>query len=389
MVFINHELKAIYIHNPKCGGVYIRNILCEFYGFECITNNLHNNYSNFFDENTNINFEEDTDKHTIRKLGKLRYFLSHQDVNIDLFKNYFTFTFVRNPYERLFSAYSYLYKNLLGNNLQKIRNSSENKDFYTDFNVFVQNYKNINNIAFFHSFITQYDQLIDFSDKLNIHYIGKMENLNNEFINILFYIGIKEIKHVNYIFNNIKLNSTEEFSKIKNIINVYNEETFNFVNNFFKIDFKIFGYKKYNNFKEFEKKYVKLEEQKINPYHYSITNLYTETNLIKLNMKIQENINIEQQKINQYLLNIIESNSNNNNFDTLNFNISKNNYHNFLNIKQSLINTNYLKIENIIEKLYKINKRFKKQKYICKICNNFVGYNNLSISSHKYTCISL
>uniref|UniRef100_A0A6C0ID05 Sulfotransferase domain-containing protein n=1 Tax=viral metagenome TaxID=1070528 RepID=A0A6C0ID05_9ZZZZ len=389
MVFINDELKAIYIHNPKCGGVYIRNILCEFYGFKSITENLHNNYSIFFDNDNDIHLDEDTDKHTIRKLGKIRYFLSHQDVNKEVFKNYFTFTFVRNPYERLYSAYSYLYRNLSGNNLLKIRNTSENKDFFTDFNIFVENYKNVNNISYFHSFITQYDQLVDFSNNININYIGKMENLNNEFINILFYIGVKEIKHVNYIFNNIKLNSTEDFSKINNIKDIYNQETFNFVNEFFKKDFEIFGYKKYNNFDKFKKKYIKLEKQPKNPYHYTLTNLYTEVNLIKLNMKIQENIYIEQKKINQHLFHIIETNIPIQNQNLVNFNNCKNDFNNLSNIKESFIQTNLIKIENVIENLFTMNKSFKKLKYICKICNIFVGFNILSITSHKYTCKSL
>ena len=36
MACINHQLKAIYIHLPKVGGLYIENILIKFYGFKSI-----------------------------------------------------------------------------------------------------------------------------------------------------------------------------------------------------------------------------------------------------------------------------------------------------------------------------------------------------------------
>ena len=34
MCSINHDLKAIYIHVPKNGGLYVEQILKRYYGFE-------------------------------------------------------------------------------------------------------------------------------------------------------------------------------------------------------------------------------------------------------------------------------------------------------------------------------------------------------------------
>jgi hypothetical protein len=36
MVYINNELKSIFIHHPKCGGTYIETILKTFYNFKPI-----------------------------------------------------------------------------------------------------------------------------------------------------------------------------------------------------------------------------------------------------------------------------------------------------------------------------------------------------------------
>jgi hypothetical protein len=268
-MFINHELKAIYLHNPKCGGAYIRNILTEYYGFTEVSRNIHMNFSDFVDNPINMN--EDIDKHTIRKLGKYRYFYSHQDVKKEWFNTYFIFTFVRDPYRRILSAYSYLKKNMyiennfieftpdgrinflykqqINNKLDKykISNSYENINYFKNFNEFIKNYKFVNNISFFHSFITQYDQLIDFSNNMNIHYIGKTEILENELVYILNKLGILEIKHLD-VFKNKKINK----SKNTKIEFEYNKETFLFITEYFKNDFEYFNYKKFDNYEEFK-----------------------------------------------------------------------------------------------------------------------------------------
>jgi hypothetical protein len=34
MCSINHDLEIIFIHTPKCGGLFIEKVLEEFYGFD-------------------------------------------------------------------------------------------------------------------------------------------------------------------------------------------------------------------------------------------------------------------------------------------------------------------------------------------------------------------
>jgi hypothetical protein len=81
MCSINHELKAIYIHIPKNGGLYIEDILTKYYGFRTLyfTRNDHEEFTdslNNFDPNKLLNgFIH------IRKKGILRYFSTSKEHN--------------------------------------------------------------------------------------------------------------------------------------------------------------------------------------------------------------------------------------------------------------------------------------------------------------------
>jgi hypothetical protein len=251
-MFINHKLKAIFIHNPKCGGVYVREILTNIYGFKEVTNKKHKKYADFFntEEFTSSNTWLDTDKHTIRKLGKYRFFYSHQNVNTKWFEEYFVFTFVRDPYKKVISAYAYVKENLrTKEDGIKIRDSIENPALFENFNTFIANYKRLNNISYFHGFITQYNQLCDFSGNLQYNFIGRCENLSEDFNEVLRKIGITEYKHLEIG----KMNETKK----RKLEFEYNEDSFLFVSQFFKKDFEIFGYEKFSNYKEFQKFYSK------------------------------------------------------------------------------------------------------------------------------------
>ena len=258
MVFINHEQKAIFIHNPKCGGAYVRDILLSDYGFQPFSLEKHDRLADFMDTSEQID-PVVNDKHTIRRQGKVRYFLSHQDTvgQQDALKEYFKFAFVRNPYARLVSAYKYCRKTLI-QSCQKnshIRGLVENPLLYVDFKTFVRNRGKVNNIAFFHAFITQYDQLVDDKGVIPLDYIGRTENLDEEFLEILEQIGIDEIKHGNLLFFDQKINQTTESTE--DITLLFDEDTLAFTNTHFRRDFEEFGYPLYESLTEFRENYGK------------------------------------------------------------------------------------------------------------------------------------
>ena len=48
MCSINHDLELIYVHTPKCGGLYIQRLLETFYNFKTYYF-THENHDNFID----------------------------------------------------------------------------------------------------------------------------------------------------------------------------------------------------------------------------------------------------------------------------------------------------------------------------------------------------
>jgi hypothetical protein len=366
-MFINHELKAIFLHNPKCGGVYVREILIKYYGFKDVANKTHDQYDSFFpeDEKEFINYFENTDKHTIRCKGKYRYFYSHQEVDPKWFDEYFVFTFVRNPYDKLYSAYLYLKRHLESTDNKKIRDTTENPEYYTDFKTFVQNYKKVNNIAYFHGFITQEEQFIDSFGKMKINYVGTNENLDNDLIEIMSILGINEIKHIHEIYFDRKQNCSKKEE------NVYDQEMIDFVNQYFRRDFELFGYKMVG------------EPGKYHCEDYDNTSRFTELkkeiieyknkSLLCYNIKLLVDINNKFANIIEILLNEI--------------------------IKENNVEKRFAqKIEMSINELFQENKMInidKLDKNICslresKMCKctqcNFIPCNELSNFTHDFHC---
>jgi hypothetical protein len=126
---------------------------------------------------------------------------------------YFIFTFVRNPYSRIISGWKYCYGNTLS---------------FQDF----LNSKNINSYNYWHTFMTQTRHLINIDGKLNIHFIGYLENIENDLKIVLNNLGF-HIIHKPFIKNNTIHDNYKSY---------YNENLINIVNNIFKYDFNNFNY---------------------------------------------------------------------------------------------------------------------------------------------------
>lgn len=242
MCSINHDLKTIFVHIPKCGGLYVEKILDKFYNFktEYFT---HENHLDFIDQNGNDPMLDKLKKNGflhITKKGVLRYFMSStyhtekQNITIDQWNSYTKFTIIRNPYDRIVSAWNYI-NNTLDQN-------------YT-FDEFLKSKDTCNRYTFFHAFISQYKQLLDLNDELKYDHYGKFENLNEEFVNVILKMGIK-IQHGHLIKNNRKLNSSSKPNESVNYIGYYTDELIHIVNDLFHDDFTHLGFTKCNNMSE-------------------------------------------------------------------------------------------------------------------------------------------
>ena len=287
-MLINYELNAIFFHSVKCGGNFCKNLLRE-YNFIDICQNEHEKYSDFIDE---ADIKHMKDKHTIRKFGKYRYFYSHQNCNKEYMNNYFKFTFVRNPYSKLLSAYMYL-KRRMENDNNTIRGLKDNPDYYIDFKNFVKNYKNVNNISFYHAFIPQYEHILDFSLNSNFQYIGKIENFNDELINIFSLLGLKELKCIDKIFNGEKRNET---NYEKNVTEYFDEHIFSFVNHFFEKDFESFGYKKYDTFEEFKTLFDKEQIKIMTPIDIVLRDVPLKISMSECTIENENSVSIKDKK---------------------------------------------------------------------------------------------
>jgi hypothetical protein len=352
MVFINDETKELFLHIPKCGGCHIRTSLLSYYNYvDFFNNNKHdklNEYCNNIDDVVN-------DKHTITKMGKYRYFISHQNYD-EKYRDYFKYTFVRNPYDKLYSSFTYL-KECINEN--KIRGLYENKDLFIDFKTFIINNKNINNISYFHAFITQYDQLINEKRIVEMNYIGNQETLDEDFLFILNRRKININKnHLNELFKNVKTNATYNKNN-KNIIMEYDQDILNFVNNHFANDFLYFGYKKYDTIKEFVNNYYEdIEHLKTSKRDLHIHKM---ANIVEYNVGLLEELCKEYENV-------------------------KTNYE----YKLELLNDNksalFFKVFQDIKTLKQLSDLQEDGVYKCDICN-LSCYNKYTLDIHKRACV--
>jgi hypothetical protein len=382
-MFINHDLKAIFLHNPKCGGAYVRSILTCQYGFEFIAGeDIHQHYESFFDNSIHVKLDEDTDSHTIRKKGLWRYYVSHQNTQKRYFENYFVFTFVRNPYDRLFSAYNYLYNMLLMSpNKDKIRGSYEKIEYLESFEKFVENREMVNNISFFHAFIPQYEHLVDEFGKIKVQYIGRQENLDNDLLEIFSILDVRELHHTPIFSKNIRMNSSNNNNK--NLLSEkYTEEIFNFVNSHFANDFEIFGYKKYKTFEEFQQSIMSEESFIHEKTKMKRMNLLKDLNVIYYKKNDLMNLVEKNEKILSILLEQLVQNRENSEqndgvlLDVKNFNKD---------MKAAMLNSKR-ELRSIVENMTEYVKE-QIDKSVCDFCKDkFITHNKLAKDAHCFFC---
>lgn len=162
---------------------------------------------------------------------------------IKLYNDYFKFCFVRNPWGKLVSLY-----------FDKIQNkSSENNTFFTirpgvanclakfmcfkagmSFESFVRAVNNVSDQEASKHFQSQHKLITDSADNLIVDFIGRFENLKEDFAKVIKRAGIPSatLHH---------LNKNNNIGK-KDFRSYYNEETKRIVAERYKVDIETFGY---------------------------------------------------------------------------------------------------------------------------------------------------
>ena len=131
----------------------------------------------------------------------------------EVFNSLYKFCFVRNPYDRLFSAYTFLKKG--GINDQDLAFSEKHLHEYLDFEDFVLRGLEKKEIMEWVHFRPQHTFVCDDNDKMVMDFVGKMENINEDFSYLCKQINVNvELKKLNMSF--VKKNDFSD--NIKSII---------------------------------------------------------------------------------------------------------------------------------------------------------------------------
>jgi hypothetical protein len=147
------------------------------------------------------------------------------------FESYFKFAFVRNSWDRLVSAYHFLKG---GGFAKRDREwASANLYKFEDFEDFVKRWITPENVLTWEHFKPQHRYVCDPNGKLQVDYVGRFENINNDFDYICSQLGIKaNLPHDN---------RTSE--KRKQYHSYYSDETREIVAGVYKKDIEMFGFR--------------------------------------------------------------------------------------------------------------------------------------------------
>ena len=169
---ISEKHKTIFIHIPKAGGQSIETMFLNDLDLDW------NGRASLL-----LRKKKSSEKGPIRLAHlRARDYVDYGFITEALFNKYYKFSFVRNPYNRVFSFYNFLgYSKMIS------------------FHTFVKKVLplKIKNKDFF--FRSQYDYLYNAQGELLANYVGKLENINIDIQAVLEFAQIEkaQLPHVN------------------------------------------------------------------------------------------------------------------------------------------------------------------------------------------------
>jgi hypothetical protein len=181
------EKKCIYIHVPKCAGVSVNKALLGCLG---------------------------GGHTTLRQYRRIFGFRE--------FESYFKFSFSRNPWDRLVSAFHFLKQG--GFNEADARWAERNLSGYEVFDDFVKNWLTEERIFSYHHFRPQCHYLCLSKGRVGVDFLGKLETLDVDFKKICDHLGVACSLPE---FNKSQRNGYADYydSKAKDIVyRLYNED---------------------------------------------------------------------------------------------------------------------------------------------------------------------
>ena len=202
---ISHINKFVFIHIPKCAGTSIDSCLFKF--------------CDLYDETYSYrDIWERYDKLEQQKHESIRYYFKKQNLN-----DYFKFTFVRNPWDKILSMYLFRQKeyNVYPMSFERFVKIRVNRWNTLSKKHWKSNHNSI-----------QYNWLCNRNGEMSMDFIGRFENLQEDFSIVCDKIGIpkQQLPHKNT-------------TNHKHYTEYYDDETRQIVAKKYAKDIEYFGYK--------------------------------------------------------------------------------------------------------------------------------------------------
>ena len=199
----------IFVHIPKTGGTSIRKALAKTYhksGLEQVPNQA-------------------IGVPSMRPVKHSPAVYIKRAVGLSSWNSFYRFAFVRNPWDWCVSTYHFIKKTR-----RDPRRSLVSKMSFDDFVVWL--YNNLESLKRMHqSFNGQNSYIINKKGKVLVDFVGRFENLQDDYAKICNNIGIKP-----------KILGTHNGTKHKQYKEYYTDTTINMVSTIFKKDINIFNY---------------------------------------------------------------------------------------------------------------------------------------------------
>ncbi len=215
-MIISHKHKFIFFKTRKTAGSSIQVALGEHCGENDI---ITGQYRKGIDDNSHsagLNMDKFYTNHPHPELIPTKTFIEN-NIGKDVWDSYFKFAFIRNPYDIAVSRYTW----------ERKKRNRKDEISIEDFRSWVKN-RELTNEDWLYKYIAT-------NNGLELDFIGRYENLNNDLDYICEKIGLPKL-NLGFLksgFRDKKLKYTE----------YYDNETKNLVNDFFNIDLNLFNYK--------------------------------------------------------------------------------------------------------------------------------------------------
>ena len=207
---ISYELKCIFIHIPKCGGSSIEKTLWP----RSEDRNEANLYWGFISK-----------YHNKYQTGGLQHLLAsqvRQEVGAKIFEEFYKFTFIRNPWDRIISQFAYMQQRpdlmeYIGMNID------------TEFKSYLGLIQQKEHVQW----MPQYKFILDGEGTLLVDQIGRLESFETDFSSILAALKLDQSEEAAHLNRSNRKSLNEYYS---------DREAVEMVADIYAKDIELFGY---------------------------------------------------------------------------------------------------------------------------------------------------